>query len=843
MIKKLLLLGFIGLLSFPAQADELNYYFCGGFDSEDESYFNLFLQELIDSPEYAPFLRSYEPYFRSHSDIKIPEKNENIEAWQTYLNLTYDQAKHLVFKASEEEIRNSLKGKPTSKELSFIDDSFVKKHRQALLYLAYAKYLEPYMSIKKEYYWGNENKSSVEDLPYEKVMNVLKRSWNAEKDKELKLRYGYQMVRIAHYKGNFQDAVNYFDKYVESLNHRTIMYYYALDQRGGAYRGLRKYIEANADFFQFFIHTKNRKQQAYQSIKITKKLDFQALLRDAKNQKERDDVYLLLGFNDFNNPLEAARNIISESPNAVQAKVLVARAINQIERKFLPLTYYSYGREKDEYLKLNPERRIPFVPDEKYLKFLREVIDLSENQIKNSQVEDKDFWNYALSYLHLLNKDFDLAATYLSEAKSTKNPLYQEQQKRLALLIDFMKQDRLTDSFLNSKLPILNDILNVKKSNRWSDFYNNTTGDFIRDVIANRLFLQGEYAKAFLIQNNVDAIEMNPDWRLLDDLTRLVHKKDKNDFENYLLNKGIPEYYRYDSNSYRKANRFDYTTYLAQVRGSRYLAEFELKKAQDEFNKVPDDYELPRYVLSQDPSNFNGYSGIHYRVFGVKSDGDFSPNSHFTMEQIDDFDFIKENMNKRELTETLIQLKEIAAQSGERAAKANYLLGNFYYNITSIGYYRYLLNFDINNRRGPKYPLYTYWYPGSEIEAETDYKIRFYYKGYRFDSGYRDDFELPESFYKKGLKQAANKELKAQLLFAAAQAEQGKFYQKGEVEFINKNRNISSYSREYRNALREYKLKHYRSYFEELRKNYAATEYYQKMESYCLYLGYYGTRF
>lgn len=842
-MKKILLFGMILITGFSVQADDLNYYFCGGYGSEDESYFNLFLQELIDSPEYEPFLRSYDPYFRSNLDLGIPKRNENIEAWQDYLGLTYPQTEYLVFKASEADVRNAIKGNSTSQALSFVDDSFVKKHKQALLYLAYAKYLEPYMSIQKEYYWSSDSKISVEDLPYDKVMDVLKRSWNAETDKELKLRYGYQMVRLAHYKGNFQEAVDYFRTHVESLNHRTIMYYYALDQRGGAYRGLKKYIEANADFFQFFIHTKNRKQQAYQSINITKKLDFQALLRNAKTPKERDDVYLLLGFNDFNNPLEAARSIISKSPDAVQAKVLVARAINQIEREFLPLSYYSYGTKKDEYLKLNPDKRIPFTPDKKYQGFLNEIIKLADNQLKTDRIQDKTFWNFALSYLHLLNKNYDLATTYLSNAENTENPLYQEQQKRLSLLIDFMKQDELTDAFLNAKLPIMSPILNVKKSTRWSDNNGNTTSDFIRDVMANRLFLQGEYAKAFLIQNNVDAIEINPDWRLLDDLTRLVHKKDKNDFENYLLSKSVPEYYNYETNSYKKASLFDYATYLAQVRGSRYLAEFELNEALAEFEKVPNDYKLPRYEISQDASNFNGYSGINYQIFGVKSDGDFSPNSHFTMEHIRDFDFIKRTMNKRELTESLIQLKEIASQSGERAAKANYLLGNFYYNVTSIGYYRHLLNFDINNRRGIKYHLYSYWYYGEEIDLETDYDTRFYYKGYHFDSGYRDDFELSESFYKKGLKQAENRELKAQLLFAAAQSEQGKFYQVGEVEFSRKNDHLSSYSQEYRDALRKYKLTRYRSYFQELRKNYASTEYYQKMESYCLYLGYYGTRF
>ena len=57
------------------------------------------------------------------------------------------------------------------------------------------------------------------------MVNVLIRSWNAETDKELKLRYGYQLVRFAHYNRKYDDALTLFDKYVETLDYKPKIYY------------------------------------------------------------------------------------------------------------------------------------------------------------------------------------------------------------------------------------------------------------------------------------------------------------------------------------------------------------------------------------------------------------------------------------------------------------------------------------------------------------------------------------------------------------------------------------------------------------------------------------------
>ena len=213
---------------------------CGWVDADDYFY-NLFSQEIMTDSRYKAFLLTYDRYYTEET-----LRNGNIEEWQHYLGLSYEDTRYLVFESKREDLQSITKGKTASdSKLSFVTPEFAKKHKQALLYLAYSKYLEPYMRIipgedNDLDYWdfSDEYEHHAGDLDYDKVKTVLTKSWNAESDAELKLRYGYQLVRLAHYTRRFEEAVQLFDTYVEPLNLYTEMYYYALSQKAGALRGM-----------------------------------------------------------------------------------------------------------------------------------------------------------------------------------------------------------------------------------------------------------------------------------------------------------------------------------------------------------------------------------------------------------------------------------------------------------------------------------------------------------------------------------------------------------------------------------------------------------------------------
>ena len=70
--------------------------FACGWDGGDWYYYNLFSQEIMNDPRYRPFLLTYETKYYSNDTLR----NGNIEEWQKYLGLSYENTKYLVFESS-----------------------------------------------------------------------------------------------------------------------------------------------------------------------------------------------------------------------------------------------------------------------------------------------------------------------------------------------------------------------------------------------------------------------------------------------------------------------------------------------------------------------------------------------------------------------------------------------------------------------------------------------------------------------------------------------------------------------------------------------------------------------
>ncbi|MCH7414784.1 hypothetical protein MM213_14885 [Belliella sp. R4-6] len=827
--------------------------FCAGGWGEDYFYYNLFLQETMGETQYEPFLLTYETAFYSRNEKQNPSEitllNENIEEWQKHLDIPYESAHYLVFKSSREDINSLLQGKTISTSLlDFIDEPFIRKHKQALRYIAYAKYLEPYMAVKSTgyNYWGNGPEKNVTELDYQTVINVLERSWQAETDKDLKLRYGYQLVRFAHYNLRFAEALAYFDTHIESLNHRPIMYYYALDQKGGAERGLGNHVQALNDFFQFFTHTKNKKTQAYSSMRITSDLDFEKLLNSAKSIQEKNDLYLLLGYKDFNNPLAAFDKIILNDPNAPQAKVLMARAINQLERSFFPTEYYCQY-DKPNCLESASDLRIPLTTNPRSKTFLDQTLEASLKQTKSKDIEDTDFWHLTSAWIYFIQKNSDASKAQLDLVKQAK---YKTQKNKLEMLLHITEQPVISSDFEEVLVNRYNIFPNPQGNERES--YSPSTNDFIIDVLANRYLLQKDYAKAFLLQNSILSLEYNPDLEHIEAIEEFYHKEEKNVLEQYLMSSITPKHYDYDTRKYVLDKSFDLPVYIAFVKGNTLLREGKARDAKEQFDLVPEDY--ARFKGDFNPTTqqfdllhkafYDGYSNVPASIFGYNRIECFEcpedlmigeADKVIEVDYLENFHFIKPLMNKRELAEAVISLEKEARKKGKKAAQANYLLGNFYYNTTTIGYYRHILAFDASNGNGSKYSNYLSW-GGQYIAQEPTYPL--YFKNYGFKAWFPDNFNLPLEYLDKALKLAKEDELKAQILFAAAKCEQGIFYSTQEDEDLNSLKSLSYQDRQ--NKRVEIKNTRYREYFNKL-KSYNHTAFYEDVKTYCKYFEFYTT--
>ena len=342
--------------------------------------------------------------------------------------------------------------------------------------------------------------------------------------------------------------------------------------------------------------------------------------------------------------------------------------------------------------------------------------------------------------------------------------------------------------------------------------------------------MQGDIAKSFLLQNDISVLEYGPDLDILNAVGNFYFKKDKNQFEQFVVENIVP------ISSYSEITRkehfetFDFANYAAIMKGTIHLRKGEFKLAEKELNTV-----------SSNPianTDFDGYANIPNTIFGYNQIECFEcpPSTTMAVDYLEDFKFIPPIMDKQSLARVLVKLQKLAKKKNKLAAKANYLIGNFFFNTSIYGYYRHVLAYELRNANNDKF---------RDFEQKSTMKIssNYYFKDYNWYARYVDDFSIPLTYLDKAIKINKDKELTAKALFTAAKCEQGQFYgtftDSDEIKSIKqKYRDGTLDYKEYKKAIANQKVKKYRTYFKELKK-YNKTASYGRIVSNCLYFSYY----
>ena len=812
---------------------------CASYD-EDYEYFNLFAQEIIQNKYYEPFLLTYSSsfygydYYSGKSDKNIPD--ENIESWEKFFGgkLSYEETNALVKLIDIKHFNSLKKGETTHPLFQKLGKSFYTNNKEAMDYLIQAKYMEPYMRINyianpDAYYYrdNNANVKNATDLNYEKTSAALVSLYKAAKNPEIKQRYAYQLVRFNHYTRHYEQAILDFKTYVEPLKLKNHIYYYALDQKAGAERGLGKLDEANWDFFQVFKNSKNKKESAYNSMFLAKEKDFQKILNQAKTTEDKNMAYFLLAYNSFSNPIPIMEKMIENDADSEILKVLTVRAINQMERSYLNVNHYCY----DDKCETFRNKRLPFFVDEDYRESKDFAKDLQNTIIKaKNKKGSNEFWELSEAYIKFLNSDYAGSNAILAQIK-TKDAMYLQEIEKFKMLNEIVSQPKMTTDFENQLMQKYSSVFNLTKENHYND-----TNAFVMDILANRYFLEKQDAKSFLLNNRLSDLQYNPNSELVKKVEEFYDKPNKTAFEKYLTKK--------------MEDITDPKSFFNVIYGDRAMRLADFAKAKSHYEKTKNykgiprmtyDYEVEngvRKYVTFKPEEYNGFVNISSLVFGhnVWESFQSKPEESMKAENTSAFSFIKSKMNKIELAEALIQLENIGKGKDDKARQANQLIGNLLYNTSVLGYYRELFVMDVNNENGPKFQF------GNP--AQSPFYV--YYKNFTSTSFVEpDNFDLANNFYQKALNLSKDKETKARILFQMASAEQGKYYQWETAQnFTGKyeDKDYDAKQKLFNENLDKTKNEKYRTAFANLKKNYSDTKMYKDLQSSCLYFGYYSRK-
>lgn len=778
----------LALAIYPFQS---KVYGCFEFDP-DSDYFNLFDQLLLKEEGLRPYLLTLR--FNETYMFNEDAPDENLNAWIAFLKknklmqwLNKEEFKEFVYNTPQ-----NCYYLPTHKYTAMLNKT--KIGNEILAYFQYAKETEPYAQLSKDAdYWNPRRTKSPSEANYtilrDKAINLYK---TCQHD-ELKLRYGYQLVRLAHYmRDKDKEAVVMFNLYVKPLKQEHYIYYAALEQVAGALYNIGNLSNANYLYCQVFDHSDNRKEAAYNSIKIQDEVCWEETLALCKTPRTQAALYAIRGHNTFSNEMEEVENILRVCPDSPYMKLLAIRYINKVERAVLD----RYHGETKPLLQPSPE----------LLEEFGRTKGIIRKVMESPKAGNRDFWMVYLAHLSFLCKGYQQAESILN-ALQTSDPalLKQASRTRFCLYLTQLKG------------------IGEQEEKKIAEYQkkDNADVDFIKEIVGHLYKQQEDYGKSFETHNPISRLQANPDQLIINSL--ISDSEKENDSKTLIQ--------------------------LYELKGTYFLRTGNLNEAINWYARVPDSYCTIDSIYDMESEallplrsdQFNGFSGISPLIFsnGFKRRFEVSAASQLTDKLYMEYKYLNKYQNKTTLTQALIELAKESESKGEKGNRAAYLLANYYYNISPHGYFR---NIPLYSSKNDYYSYYDYYKQNKDYSDITffDFSKEYNYKNFREETLVINYINMALKLYQRVADNTQNRELKARALFMASSCAMDLYSPHWYYAAISKNRNSDYLPSWYVDEkLDTSHREDVNIYFRKLATDFNDTQFYQEAFRECKYFEYY----
>ncbi|WP_018627787.1 hypothetical protein [Niabella aurantiaca] len=708
-----------------------NIFSCADVDDSYSSFVSFFNRYASETPAYAPF------YF---SDLQFLRDDEErpataaaiVKEWSAFTGdqVSPEDAHAFVMRYDRKDLAGLYdhieKGQPLMIPDSVKSNGMTrffleKKNLEALGYLMYAKQVEPY--VTREYNsWDATPRDSI------RMNGLLKNGlqlYKAAKDPWFRLKYGYQVVRLAHYNHRYADAIRYYDELVSGNPAPGVLQSLSLGLKAGALYQLNRKPEAAYIFSQIFNATDIKKIANFNSFAwaVPEEAQFRkTYLSLCRNNREKAGMLALYSLNNDAPDVAVLSEIHRLHPGMAVMPTLVVREVNKIEMGYQP-TFRGPAVKKGI-------RVAPGALSSKETAELASFVATLEAIAADRKYQETALYPIAAAYISCMLKDYKKANALLATAKEMKRSRRLEDQWMLTRLLVSINESPRMDAAAEQKiLPALQWLwkrANEEKKrtesypeqNQWTSFFKN----IMVDVMAARYTDQGNHNRMILAYGAADktgwtypsAINYVRDSfsvRQAETLYGFLTGKGFTPFESFLL----------------QVNTLDRKG-VADYIGTAYLRAYDYDKAISWFGKEE------QKSIEKDP--------FKELLFDRE---ERLPGDAVTT--------TKETYAKT--------MKALLAKPGD--PRALYQLGLGYYNITYYGYAWELTTYYRSGSDG-------YMLPPRVTAFEKDY-----YGCYK-----------AKSYFEKALRSATDPELKAKCLFMMAKCRQ-KELQKPQYADVNYN--------------------------------------------------------
>ena len=555
---------FFGAILLFLQSDQTQGCY---YDPYEDYFFDgIFESSIIKEPNLEPFFLP--GYFKEDRNSSLSKTHDNLNEWYEYFKgeVSKDDIEKIIYKSTLVELNYIYEGMNFGNFIwndqvwwfnSLTKYLIVNKDEETLRYLIFAKECEPNVSDNRENQWKELHRDS---LFMSGLINEGEGLYISSQSEFIKLRYAYQLIRLAHYSHNYQKALELYKTMVEPTHIKSIIKYWAMSHKAGVLLRTGNESEGAYLFSRVYDECPSRRIIAAQNFSINSFSQLYEVLSQCKNNHEKVTVWFLNAIE--NSDYRSMKRIYSYEPSSPYLELLLSRAIDEIEDKKIPwdMGFY-YGDIQDEFLNLKSGELYNFI----------------YKCAQNRNTKRPYFWYYCAGYVALFSQDFANVEKNFSKAISLIPPeeeQYKDRIKILRVLAQIEEQKQIDRKFE----------ANILEQLKWlRDFHKYRSDDlyvYLMERFAGKYMQQGDTVKAYLCYGHKPAkygwgvpveqldFESFRTSECVDATYNLMNSKKHSDFEIFLI------------------DNFEYSrSQIIEMQGTMLLRNYRFKEAISKFKE------------------------------------------------------------------------------------------------------------------------------------------------------------------------------------------------------------------------------------------------------------------
>lgn len=595
------------------------------------------LSPAIVNPEIpsAPLFLNFQAIYEQFGGQAVAQERDNVTEWQErFCSRASKSDIHFLIYNTEiadlEQLRVEMKMSGNRFSYPFTDNSFAKYLKrqnceEVLDYFIFAKRCEKHVIAGSDPWRTPPRDTIAMRVLMDEGTNLFRNT----KSHYVRLRYAYQIIRLAHYAKDYAGVLSRYDFLMPQIDHDpSIIEYWIKGHYAGALMALGRNVQASYLYALIFENCPSKAESAFRSFKINTDEEWLACEKLCQSDRERATLYALRARAADSKALEEMRRIYELDPRNRHLEVLLVNEMYKLEKDLLG---YGFNDEKAH------NRRLGY-PRARAGEYVIGLQDFVRQVLDEGQITRPGLWRIALGYLETLAGNYyDAIRTFEIAKQQVKDPALQEQLAVFEMVMRISAFTVATDS-------VEREVNRIRRSDLFRKYRD--LPDFLSDKMT-QLYEQGDSpGKAFLSNYRMRDLRANPKKEVIDDLLALCRKPSRNSLENALVLKS-------DGSTIEKD--------LLNIKGTLLFSEGQLEEALTVFKDM-------------ERSNWVNY-GVFNPFITRFNDCVNCPLPDTA------------NMYSRgELIERLLSMESLIRAGSDRTAEYYFQLGAAFYNMTYFSY-------------------------------------------------------------------------------------------------------------------------------------------------------------